>query len=58
MAERLKQVDVVTIGVGLAGSMLAKELAYSGLKVVGLERGADRHTVPDFQAPENHDELK
>ena len=58
MAERLKQVDVVTVGVGLAGSILAKELAYSGLKVVGLERGADRHTVPDFQAPEMHDELK
>ena len=58
MAERLKPVDVVTVGVGLAGSILAKELAYSGLKVVGLERGANRHTVPDFQAPEMHDELK
>jgi gluconate 2-dehydrogenase alpha chain len=43
---------------GFAGSILAKELAASGLKVVGLERGKDRHSVPDFQSPQIHDELK
>jgi gluconate 2-dehydrogenase alpha chain len=43
---------------GFAGSILAKEMAAMGLKVVGLERGAARHTVPDFQAPLIHDELK
>jgi gluconate 2-dehydrogenase alpha chain len=58
MPQRLKEVDVVVIGVGYAGSILAKELAASGLKVVGLERGHGRHTVPDFQAPSIHDELK
>jgi len=58
MAERLKPVDVVTIGVGLTGSLMAKELAASGLKVVGLERGAARDTVPDFQSPSIHDELR
>lgn len=58
MPQKLKEVDVVVIGVGFAGSILAKELAASGLKVVGLERGQDRHTVPDFQAPAIHDELK
>jgi len=38
MPQTLKEVDVVVIGVGFAGSILAKELAASGLKVVGLER--------------------
>lgn len=58
MPQKLKEVDVVVIGVGYAGSILSKELAASGLKVVGLERGRERHTVPDFQAPSIHDELK
>ena len=47
MAERLKSVDVVTIGVGLTGSLMALELAKTGLKVVGIERGAARFTVPN-----------
>lgn len=58
MPQKLKEVDVVVIGVGFAGAILAKELAASGLKVVGLERGRERHSVPDFQAPAIHDELK
>jgi gluconate 2-dehydrogenase alpha chain len=58
MAKRLKPVDVVTVGVGLAGAIMAKELAASGLKVVGLERGPGRDTVPDFQSPAIHDELR
>src|ERR1700752_4841554 len=58
MVQRLKPVDVVTIGVGLTGSLAALELAKTGLKVVGLERGAARFTVPDFQSPAIHDELR
>src|SRR5580700_7402263 len=58
MAQRLKPVDVVTIGVGLTGSLMALELAKTGLKVVGLERGAPRDTVLDFQSPAIHDELR
>ena len=54
MAERLKPVDVVTIGVGLTGSMAALEMVQSGLQVVGLERGVPRFTVPDFQSPAIH----
>jgi gluconate 2-dehydrogenase alpha chain len=38
--------------------MAALELAQAGLKVVGLERGAPRDTVPDFQSPAIHDELR
>ena len=58
MPQKLKEVDVVCVGMGFAGSILAKELAASGFKVVGLERGKDRHSVPDFQSPQIHDELK
>ena len=32
MAQRLKEVDVVVVGVGFAGSILAKEFASAGLK--------------------------
>jgi len=58
MATKLKPVDVVTVGVGLTGTILAKELADTGLKVVGIERGRWRDTDPDFAMPGAHDELK
>ena len=58
MTQRLKTTDVVIIGVGMVGSIVAKELAAAGYKVVGLERGQPRFTVPDFQSPAVHDELR
>jgi gluconate 2-dehydrogenase alpha chain len=58
MVQRLKEVDVVVIGVGMVGSIVAKELAAAGYKVVGLERGPARFTVPQFQSPAIHDELR
>jgi gluconate 2-dehydrogenase alpha chain len=58
MTQRLKEVDVVVIGVGMVGSIVAKELAAAGYKVVGLERGQARFTVPEFQSPAIHDELR
>jgi len=58
MTQRLKATDVVIIGVGMVGSIVAKELAAAGYKVVGLERGQPRFTVPDFQGPAVHDELR
>ena len=57
-ATRLPEVDAVVLGVGLVGSILARELTKAGLKVVGLERGEPRFTVPDFQGPPMHDELR
>ena len=57
-ATRLKAVDVVIVGAGLSGTILAKELADAGLTVVGLERGGPRDTQPDFAMPDIHDELK
>jgi len=58
VAQKLKEVDVVIIGVGMVGSIVAKELAAAGYKVVGLERGEARFTVPEFQGPAIHDELR
>src|SRR5262245_25789703 len=57
MATKRKPVDAVVIGVGWAGSILGKELAQSGLKVVGLERGGERDQQ-DFTLPMVHDQLK
>src|SRR5690349_20702775 len=57
-ATRLPEVDAVLLGVGLVGSILGRELTKAGLKVVGLERGEPRFTVPDFQGPQMHDELR
>jgi gluconate 2-dehydrogenase alpha chain len=58
VVERLKEVDAVVIGMGMVGSIVAKELAAAGLHVVGLERGQARFTVPEFQSPAIHDELR
>jgi gluconate 2-dehydrogenase alpha chain len=58
MARRMPAVDVVLVGMGWTGTIMAKELAAAGMKVVGLERGAFRRTVPHFQSPAMHDELR
>ncbi len=58
MAERLPETDVVLLGVGLVGTILGRELTRAGHKVVGLERGRPQFTVPDFQGPQMHDELR
>jgi len=58
MATRLPETDVVMLGVGLVGSIVGRELTRAGLEVVGLERGEPRYTVPDFQGPAMHDELR
>jgi gluconate 2-dehydrogenase alpha chain len=58
MAQRLKEVDVVLVGMGWTGAIFAKELTDAGHTVVGLERGRMHDTVPDWQAPGMHDELR
>jgi gluconate 2-dehydrogenase alpha chain len=58
MAQRLKEVNVAVIGVGTVGTMVSKESAAAGYKVVGLERGQTRATVREFQSPGIHDELR
>ncbi|RPF55310.1 GMC family oxidoreductase [Aquisalibacillus elongatus] len=55
MATRLEKTDVVTVGVGWTGGIIAAELTKAGYNVVGLERGEDRSTK-DFQMI--HDEYR
>ena len=55
---KLKPVDVVVVGTGVAGSIMCIELANAGLKVVGLERGRMLDPQHDFVMPYVHDELK
>src|SRR5256714_1298603 len=58
MVTKLKEVDVVVVGLGWTGGILSKELAEAGLKVVALERGAMRSTEKDFAVPNIRDELR
>ncbi len=58
MATKLKAADIVIVGLGWTGGILAKELADTGLSIVVLERGKPRDTNPDFAYPNVHDELK
>src|ERR1700730_5526199 len=55
---KLKETDAVVIRIGWHGSILARELAKSGLNVVGLERGAKRMPREDFTIPSVRDDLK
>ncbi|WJY26364.1 GMC family oxidoreductase [Sporosarcina trichiuri] len=55
MAKTMDKVDVVTVGVGWTGGIVAAECAKAGLKVRGLERGKDRGTK-DFTMI--HDEYR
>jgi gluconate 2-dehydrogenase alpha chain len=57
-ATKLRPVDVVVVGTGVVGSIMCKELADAGLKVVGLERGRMIDPQHDFAMPYAHDELK
>jgi gluconate 2-dehydrogenase alpha chain len=58
MTRKLPAKDVVIIGLGWTGSILANELTDEGLDVVAIERGPWRNTASDF--PPNHaqDELR
>jgi gluconate 2-dehydrogenase alpha chain len=58
MATKLKDVDVVIVGLGWTGGILAKELSDAGLKVVALERGAMRTPADDYSLPGIRDELR
>ena len=42
MVTRLKGVDIIIVGLGWTGGILAKELGETGLSIVALERGKPR----------------
>jgi gluconate 2-dehydrogenase alpha chain len=58
MARRLPRKDVVIVGLGWTGSILALELARTGLEVVAIERGPWRDTAADFNLGTAPDELR
>ena len=58
MSKRLAEVDVVLVGFGWTAASMAQELTDSGLKVLALERGRFRDTVPDFATTTIQDELR
>lgn len=58
MATKLPPVDIVIVGLGWTGGILAKELAQTGLKIVALERGGPRSTQNDFAIPLIRDEIR
>ena len=58
MARKLKEVEVVLVGLGWTGGILAKELTEAGMQVLALERGAMRTPENDFSVPQIRDELR
>ena len=57
MATVEKPVDVVIVGFGWTGAIMAIELAQAGLNVLALERGEDAATVPNWAYPKVVDEI-
>jgi gluconate 2-dehydrogenase alpha chain len=58
MTTKLPPVDIVIVGMGWTGGILAKELGPTGLKILVLERGAPRSPQNDFAVPLIRDELR
>ena len=58
MVTKLPPVDILIVGMGWTGGILAKELGPTGLKIAVLERGGPRSTQNDFSVPLIRDELR
>ncbi|WP_337065212.1 GMC family oxidoreductase [Rouxiella badensis] len=58
MSQIRDRVDVVIVGLGWAGSVMAEELTRAGLNVVAIERGKWRDTSTDFPVAVDPDELR
>ncbi|MBS0534825.1 MAG: GMC family oxidoreductase [Proteobacteria bacterium] len=58
MARKLPRKDVVIVGLGWTGAILAHELTDAGLDVVAIERGPWRDTATDFNIGYMQDELR
>jgi gluconate 2-dehydrogenase alpha chain len=58
MTQKLPTRDVVIVGLGWTGSILAHELTNAGLDVVAIERGPWRDTATDFPTTYAQDELR
>ncbi len=58
MVLRRERADVVIVGLGWAGTLMAEELTRAGMKVVAVERGAWRDTSENFPTTFDTDELR
>jgi gluconate 2-dehydrogenase alpha chain len=58
MTRKLPRKDVVIIGLGWTGSIMANELTDEGLDVVAIERGPWRDAAIDFPPNYDQDELR
>ncbi|HZU51920.1 MAG TPA: hypothetical protein VE968_08625, partial [Sphingomicrobium sp.] len=58
MAKQLAKVDVVLVGFGWTGAILAQQLCDAGLTVLALERAAPRTTPVDWATTFDQDELR
>ncbi len=58
MTTTLKPVDVVLVGFGWTGAILAQQFCDAGLQVLALERGPWRDTSSDFATGFAQDELR
>ncbi len=58
MARRLPKKDVVIVGLGWTGSIMAHELTDEGLDVIAIERGPWRDSPTDFPPTYMQDELR
>src|SRR5919204_153134 len=58
MARKLPPKDVVIVGLGWTGSIMAYELADAGLDVIAIERGPWRNTATDYPPGYAADELR
>ena len=58
MARKLPAVDIVIVGMGWTGGIMARELGPTGLRIAVLERGGPRSTEEDFSVPSIRDELR
>lgn len=58
MAKKLPPVDVVLVGFGWTGAIMAQELTEAGLQVLALERGGWRDTPTHFPTTVAPDELR
>ena len=58
MATKLPATDIVIIGLGWTGSIIAESMTKAGFNVVAIERGPWRDTATDFPPNYAPDELR
>src|ERR1700760_361962 len=58
MATKLPATDIVIIGLGWTGSIIAESMTKAGFNVVAIERGPWRDTATDFPPSYSPDELR